>query len=339
MSRITELPSDFPGVAAAARGGARLVRSGLVANSVLTVVKLVAGLLGNSYALVADAIESATDMVGSLLVWGGLRIASRNPDERYPFGYGKAEPIAAAAVGALMLGTAGAIVIKAIREIRVPHSKPAAWTLVVLALVILLKEYLYRRSRAASRRNGSVALEADAWHHRADAFTSLAAFTGISIALIGGPGWAQADAWAALVAAFVIAVNGGGLIRISTRDLMDRAPEPELYSIVGEAALGTPGVLAIEKMKIRKSGMEHYVDIHVQALPTMSLRDAHNLSGRVKYAIRQAVPTAAGVLIHMEPFEPGSEKNSQDSAPPENKSKLLEGMSHENQDLNARMEE
>ena len=282
----------------------RLAQLGLVINAGLAVIKLLAGLLGNSYALVADAVESSTDMVGSLVVWSGLRIASRNPDERYPFGYGRAEALAAGGVSALMLGAATGIAIEAIAEIRTPHSAPAWWTLLVLALVIVVKEFLANRVMAVSEASGSVVVAADAWHHRADAISSGAAFIGISVALIGGPGWEPADDWAALVAAGVILVNGGLLMRTALRDLMDRAPEPAILATVSDAALTTPGVLAIEKLKIRKTGTAFYVDIHVQADPALSLHDAHILSGMVKSAIRQRVPAAMGVLIHMEPFEP-----------------------------------
>ena len=282
----------------------RLAQLGLVINAGLAVIKLVAGLLGNSYALVADAVESSTDMIGSLVVWSGLRIASKDPDELYPFGYGRAEALAAATVSAIMLGAATGIAIEAIAEIRTPHHAPAWWTLLVLAMVIVVKELLAKRVMAVSEVSGSVVVAADAWHHRADAITSGAAFIGITMALIGGPGWEPADDWAALVAAGVIVINGSLLMRTALRDLMDRAPEPAVLATVSDAALTTPGVLAIEKLKIRKSGTAFYVDIHVQADPALSLHDAHILSGMVKTAIRQRVPAAMGVLIHMEPFEP-----------------------------------
>jgi cation diffusion facilitator family transporter len=282
----------------------RLAQLGLVINAGLAVVKLVAGLLGNSYALVADAVESSTDMIGSLVVWSGLRIASKDPDDLYPFGYGRAEALAAATVSALMLGAATGIAIEAIAEIRTPHHAPAWWTLLVLAMVIVVKELLAKRVMAVSDLSGSVVVAADAWHHRADAITSGAAFIGITMALIGGPGWEPADDWAALVAAGVIVINGSLLLRTALRDLMDRAPEPAVLATVSAAALATTGVLAIEKLKIRKSGTAFYVDIHVQADPVLSLHDAHILSGMVKTAIRQRVPAAMGVLIHMEPFEP-----------------------------------
>ncbi len=285
----------------------RLAQLGLLVNAVLAVVKLVAGLLGNAYALVADAIESSTDIVGSLVVWSGLRIASRDPDERYPFGYGRAEAIAGGVVAALMLGAAVGVAIEAVREIRTPHHAPAPWTLGVLAVVIVVKELLAKRVLAASVATGSTAVAADAWHHRSDAITSAAAFVGIAVAIVGGPGWEPADDWAALVAASVIAVTGGMLLRTAARDLMDRAPGGALQEMVSSAALATSGVLAIEKLKIRKTGTAFYVDLHVQADPQLSLHEAHILSGRVKGAIRQQVPAAAGVLIHMEPFEPSEE--------------------------------
>ncbi|WP_439643740.1 cation diffusion facilitator family transporter [Gemmatimonas sp.] len=293
-----------PGPSASYASSQRLAQIGLAINAVLAVVKLVAGLLGNAYALVADAIESGTDMVGSLVVWSGLRIASRDPDERYPFGYGRAEALAGAVVALLMLGAAAGIAIESIREIRTPHRAPAPWTLAVLALVIVVKEVLAQKVLQAGAAHGSVAVAADGWHHRADAITSGAAFVGITFAVVGGPGWEVADDWAALVAAGIIVINGGVLIRTALSDLMDRAPAPVIHDTITAAAMGTSGVQAIEKLKIRKTGTAYYVDIHVQAEPTMSLHEAHILSGRVKTAIRHCVPAAAGVLIHMEPYEP-----------------------------------
>ncbi len=297
---MTTPPSAVPD----AQASQRLAQIGLLVNALLAIVKLVAGLVGNAYALVADAIESGMDMIGSVVVWGGLRIASRDPDEQYPFGYGRAEAVAGAIVASLMMGAAAGIAIEALREIRTPHHAPAPWTLGILIVVIVVKEVLAKRVLAVSEATGSVAVAADAWHHRSDAITSGAAFIGISIAILGGPGWEPADDWAALVAAAVIAINGLLILRTAVADLMDKAPAMTVIEAVSGAALGTSGVQAIEKLKVRKTGTAYYVDIHVQADPAMSLHEAHILSGRVKGAIRRRVPAAAGVLIHMEPFEP-----------------------------------
>jgi len=286
-----------------ARAGVRMVQTGLLVNVVLALVKFLAGVLGNSYALIADAVESTSDIVGSLIVWGGLRVAERSADNDYPFGYGKAESLAAAAVGLMLLAAAIGIAVEAVREIRTPHHAPAPFTLFVLVGVVLAKEVLFRRVLAAAEQTGSTAVTADAWHHRSDAITSLAAFVGISLALLGGPGWEQADDWAAIVASAVIVVSGLRVLRPALADLMDRAPDGGVLERVNGAADAVEGVLATEKLKVRKAGTEYWVDLHVQAEPGMSLHDAHELSGKVKSAIRRAVPEVAGVLIHMEPFE------------------------------------
>ncbi|HWA56874.1 MAG TPA: cation diffusion facilitator family transporter [Gemmatimonadales bacterium] len=284
--------------------GVRSAQIGMLVNTTLAVVKLVAGVVGNAYALIADAVESSADIFSSLVVWRGLRIASREADEAYPFGYGKAEPLAAAVVAIMLLGAALGIAVEAIREIRTPHHSPAPFTLVVLIVVVLVKETLFRRVLAVGHEVGSTAVKADAWHHRSDAITSVAAFIGISVALIGGPGWEMADDWAALFAALVIVVNAVRLLRPAIDDIMDKSPGAALEEKIARAALATDDVRAIEKLRTRKVGLGYQVDLHVQADPAMSLHAAHILSGRVKSAIRAAVPEVQVVLIHMEPHEP-----------------------------------
>lgn len=285
----------------------------MLVNALLALVKLVAGIAGNTYALVADAVESTADIFASLVVWGALRVAIRDPDEDYPFGYGKAESVAAAVVAIMLVAAAIGIGFEAIREIRTPHKTPAPWTLLVLVAVLFTKFVLFRRTLSIGEAAGSTAGKADAWHHLSDAITSAAAFVGISIALWGGPGWEQADDWAALFAAGVILYNGVLLIRPALHDLMDRMPGTEIIDAVRVAAVRVPSVLAVEKLSARKAGLVYYVDIHVQADPSMSLHDAHEVSGAVKSAIRRSVPTVAGVLVHMEPFE-GAQAVLSDSA-------------------------
>ena len=286
-----------------ARRGMQSAQLGLLVNTSLAIIKLVAGVLGNAYALVADAVESAADIFSSLIVWGGLRIASRQADEEYPFGYGKAEPLAAAVVALMLMGAAAGIAVEATREIRTPHHTPEPFTLVVLVIAILVKELLFRSVVQVGEEVASTAVKADAWHHRSDAITSAAAFVGITIALVGGPGWESADDWAALAASVVIVVNALLLLRPAVHDLMDRSPGGGILDRISTAALATPEVRHIEKLKVRKAGLGYYVDLHVQAEPAMSLHDAHVLSGCVKSAIRAAVPEVSGVLIHMEPHE------------------------------------
>jgi cation diffusion facilitator family transporter len=285
------------------RRALRSAQTGMLVNTVLAIIKFVAGIVGNTYALVADAVESTADIFSSLIVWSGLRIAGREADKDYPFGYGRAEALAGAIVSLMLIGAAIGIAVEAIREIRTPHHAPAPWTLGVLVAVIVVKEVLFRKVFTVGSEVGSRAVMTDAAHHRSDVVTSAAAFIGIGIALIGGPGWEVADDWAALLASVVILYNGVKMMKPALDDLMDRVPGEAIVETVSAAALGVEDVQAIEKLKIRKAGLNYFVDLHVQADPLMSLHDAHIVSGKVKGAIRKAVPEVEGVLIHMEPFE------------------------------------
>jgi cation diffusion facilitator family transporter len=282
--------------------GVRLARFGLLINGVLALVKLVAGVLGNSHALIADAVESFADLFSSLVVWGGLRLSARNADLAYHFGYGKAESLATAVVGLMLVGAASGIAIDSVREIRTPHHIPAPFTLAVLVLVIGVKEALFRFTRRGARELGSDLVAADAWHHRSDAITSGFAFVGISVALLAEAAWA--DDVAALGAAVIILVNGVRIVRPAVQDLLDRAPDAELLKGVEAVARTVPGVRHTEKLRARKSGARYLLEIHVQADPGLSLHAAHGLGHQVKSAICDGVPAVRDVVVHMEPFEP-----------------------------------
>lgn len=293
------------------RRGIRWAQLGLVVNTLLAGVKLVAGIVGNAYALVADAVESTADILSSLIVWGGLHVAGRDPDDTYHFGYAKAEVLAATIVALMLLGAAVAIGVESVQEIRRPHQIPAPWTLAVLVGVVVVKAMLSRRVGQVGHEIGSTAVQADAWHHLSDAITSSAAFAGILVAVLGyrrtgDIRWAQADDWAALLAAVVIGYNGLSMLRPALADLMDRSPGEAVVEAVRRAAAAVAGVRAVEKTYVRKAGMVCFVDIHVQADPAMSLHDAHELGGAVKAAIRKDVTNVRGVLVHMEPYQSGT---------------------------------
>jgi cation diffusion facilitator family transporter len=294
--------------------GVRAARLGLASNVGLVVIKISVGVVGHAYALVADGVESMADVLSSGIVWAGLRIADRPADDNHPFGHGKAEAIATAIVSLLLVGAAVWIAISAIHGISTPHRLPASYTLAVAAVVIVVKEMLYRRVRGVADQVGSTVVRADAWHHRSDAVSSAAAFIGIGVALlgnhfIGGPGWEAADDWAALVAAGIVAMNGVRTMQPAVAELMDAAPEPAFLARVEHAASTVPGVELIEKLKVRRSGFGYYVELHAQADPGMSLFDAHELSGQVKGAIQAVAPRVRGVLVHMEPFRPAAARH------------------------------
>ena len=286
-----------------AERGQRSTLVGMAVNIGLMLVKGVAGWLGNSYALIADALESATDLVTSFFVWLGLRTASRQPDANHPYGHGKAEPLAALLVALALWGAAALIAVQGIENIRTPHALPKPFTLVVLAAVVAIKEILFRRVARVGEEVDSNAVKADAWHHRSDAITSLTAFIGISVALIGGPGYESADDWAALVASVIIVYNAYHIFRPAFGEIMDETPPGDWKSEIEQIAGQVPGVHGIEKCYVRKMGLEYFVDLHLQVDGDLTVRQGHAIAHEVKEAIREQKSMIYDVLIHIEPAE------------------------------------
>ena len=304
MSANRPSASDSPITNAerAARGQASTLL-GIGANVALVLGKGTAGVLGNSYALIADAIESATDIVSSGIVWLGLRTAAREPDDNHPYGHGKAEPLAALLVAGALMAAAVYIAYESLVRIQTPHALPARFTLAVLAVIIILKETLYRRVLRVGTEVDSSAVKADAWHHRADAITSATAFVGISIALIGGPGYESADDWAALVACGFILYNAWHIFRPAFGEIMDEAPAGLWVADIRALAEAVPGVVATEKCFVRKMGFEFFADLHIVVDGAVSVREGHAIAGAVKAAIKRARPAVYNVLVHVEPHD------------------------------------
>jgi cation diffusion facilitator family transporter len=283
--------------------GLRSTILGILANAILAVIKGIAGVLGNSYALIADAIESTTDIASSLIVWGGLKISGIPPDIDHPYGHGKAEPLAATVVALFLFAVAIGIAIQSSREILVPHHAPAPFTLIVLVAVVITKESLFRFVFNVGKSIDSTAVKSDAWHHRSDAITSAAAATGISIALIGGPGYESADDWAALFASGIIAFNAFRILRPAINEVMDAAPTSEIEQAVRETARRVEGVIGLEKCRIRKMGLAYYVDLHVTVDGHIAVHEGHEIAREVKARILAAHANIADVLIHIEPSD------------------------------------
>jgi cation diffusion facilitator family transporter len=283
----------------------RYALAGLVANMLLAVVKLIAGVAGHSYALIADAIESLADIIGSGFIWGGLFISARPASDQHPYGYGKAEPLAALAVSFLVFLAGIGIAVEAVREIITPHHTPAWWTLAVLVLVVITKETFFRIGVRRARAEGSTAIATDAFHHRADAITSVAAFIGISIALIGKwktgtDAWAPADDIAALFASAIIVANAVRLMIPPLRELLDQQSDT-VAEEARQIASKVPGVVLVQKAFARKSGILYWIDMHVWMDGQMSVRDSHTVAHAVKDAVRAGLPNVRDVLIHIEP--------------------------------------
>jgi cation diffusion facilitator family transporter len=281
--------------------GLRAAVMAMAVSAVLGAVKVVAGVAGHSYALIADGVESLLDIVSSLAVWGSLKIAATDPNKRFPYGYGKVEPLAGLTIAAGLIIVAGVLAVQSIHEIRNPHRAPAPFTLVVLVIVVVIKELLFRWLVRTGREIESRAIESDAWHHRSDALTSLAAFIGISIALWGGKGYESADDWAALIACGVIAFNGYRLFRSAMADVLDAAPADETLLRIRAVAGAVDGVTGIDDCRARKSGLGWLVDIHVEVDGSLSVRKGHRIAHNVKDALLASDLAVLDALVHIEP--------------------------------------
>jgi cation diffusion facilitator family transporter len=286
---------------ASLKAGLRALIIGIVVNLTLAIIKIVTGVIGNSYALIADGIESTTDIFSSLIVWSGLRISARPPDEDHPYGHGKAESIAAGIAALGLLVAAALITVQSIREILIPHHAPKWFTLPVLFLVIVAKETLSRFVLKTSDSLQSTSLRVDAWHHRSDAVTSAAVFIGIAVALIGGRGYESADDWAALLACSVIAFNSIILLRSAIGEIMDATVSPETQHTIRQIASSIEDVSGVENMRIRKSGLGLLMDIHVQVDGTMSVTKSHEIAHRVKDRLLASGLQIQDVVVHIEP--------------------------------------
>lgn len=281
----------------------------IVGNAMLAVIKLLGGVFGNSYALIADAIESAVDVASSLIVLMGLHYANRPADKRHPYGHGRLEPLITFSVIGFLIVSAAVISYHAIQNIFTPHPLPKAWTLAVLAPIILWKEGSYRWVMARAKAINSSSLKADAWHHRADALTSLLAFVGISVALFLGEGYEAADDIAALFAAQIILYNCYLLFRPALGELLDEQVHDELEEQIREISADVQGVIATEKCYIRKSGLDYHVDLHAIVNGDLSVRQGHDIAHDLQDTLRNALPQIAQVLVHIEPHD--SEKSAE----------------------------
>ena len=301
------LADECHGIMSNEQKAIRTIYFSIAGNTCLALIKGISGVFGNSYALIADAIESTTDIFSSLLVLFGLKYAKKPADANHPYGHGKIEPLITFMVVAFLVTSATVIAYESIENIQSPHEAPEPWTLLVLGSIILWKELSYRLVLRKSRETHSSSLKADAWHHRSDAITSVMAFAGISIALIFGEGYETADDWAALLASLFILYNGYLIFRPALGEIMDEHVYDELQAEIREIALTVEGILDTEKCFIRKAGLKYHVDLHAVVDGDKSVKEGHRLAHELKDTLQARIPNLGHVLIHIEPYEkPGS---------------------------------
>lgn len=273
----------------------------IVGNTALAVIKWLAGYFGNSYALIADAIESTADIFSSIFVLLGIKYANKPADKNHPYGHGRIEPLVTFVVVGFLIVSATIIAYESIENIKTPHEAPKSFTLYILGAIIVWKEISYHMVMRKAKLTGSTALQADAWHHRSDAITSVAAFIGISIALIMGKGYESADDWAALLAAFIILYNSYRILKPALGEIMDKDMYEDMESSVCQFARSIEGVLNTDKCHVRKTGMTYYIDLHIIVDKNISVKEGHDIAHNLKDKIKEAMPEIADVLIHVEP--------------------------------------
>ncbi len=274
---------------------------GILISVILVVVKALTGKLGASYALIADATESGADILCSALLWVGLKVSLKPADDKHPYGHGKAEPLVALVIGLFLVAAAIFIAINAIHFIQTPHEAPKRFTLIVLLVVIAIKEVLFRYVLSVGRSLQSQAVIADAYHHRSDAISSVAAFIGIVVALILGDGYEGADDWAALFAACIIIYNAFHIIIPALNEIMDSAPANGIVEKIRNEAFSLPEVKKVEKCYVRKMGFDYYVDLHIHIDGALTVKEGHIIAHQVKDRLMESDQRIKNALIHVEP--------------------------------------
>lgn len=275
----------------------------IIGNLLLAISKAIVGVLGNSYALIADAIESTTDVFSSLLVLIGLKYSSKPPDENHPYGHGRAEALITFLVVGFLVISATIIAYESILQIQEPHQAPKAFTLIFLGIIIIIKETFFQIVNRKAKLTNSSSLKADAWHHRSDAITSVMAFIGISISLYLGKGYEAADDWAALFASAFIIYNAYLIFRPALGEIMDEHSHDEIVEKIKELALNVDGIIDTEKCLVRKTGMVYFVDLHIVVNGDISVREGHQLAHQLKSYLMNEIPEVADILMHVEPHQ------------------------------------
>ena len=273
----------------------------IVGNTGIALAKWITGFLGNSYGMIADAIESTCDILSSILTLFGLRYSNKPPDKNHPYGHGKVEPMVTFVVVGFLITSASIIAFKSIQHIQTPHNLPKPYTLIVLGFIIIIKEIFYRIVVRKSKEIKSSLLKADAWHHRSDAITSLAVFIGIAFALIMGKGYESADDWAALFAAVIIFFNSFLIFRPALGEIMDEHFYDDLILDIRRTAGNVEGVIATEKCNVRKFGLRYHIDLHATVDANITVKEGHDIAHNLTKELKDKLPEIADVLVHIEP--------------------------------------
>lgn len=295
------LPGN-PGAAPLYQEVNRAAWLGLGVNLSLGVMKIIAGSVAHSYALLSDAVNSLGDVVTTVVVLIALRLAQQPPDDEHPYGHTRAEAIAASNVALLIIISALALAWRTLDRPVGQAVIPPGWALVLAAVNVIIKEALYRYKLRVGTRTGSAAIIANAWDHRSDALCSFAVLVGLFLTRIGGQYGIWADTAASLLVIAVVVANGIVVFRRSVHELLDPQAGDDFVREIRGAAITMPGVLGVEKLWVRKSGLEFFADIHLEVDPEITVAEGHRIGHAVRDRLIEKFPPLRDVLVHLEPY-------------------------------------
>ena len=289
------------GVLGSERIGRRLALLSTAIGTLLAIVNIAVGLLAHSTALVSDGFENGADVISSGIVFFGLLLASRPPDQNHPYGHGRYETLAGLAVGGLLLLTGVGIFWRSFETLDRLQT-PQMFALYPLYVAAVVKMVLAVAKKRVGRRIGSSALEADAWHDITDLLSTAVAFCAIGLALLNPIRFGAADHVGGMLIGLIVVFVAVRLVWNTVAYLTDTMPGHELMEQIRPVALTIPGAMDIEKCYARRTGMKYHVDLHLEVDPELTVRASHEIARTVKNTIRARFDWVEDVLIHVEPF-------------------------------------
>lgn len=303
------------------RDSRRAALVGVIVSLGLGLLKLVGGLFGHSLGLVSDAVHSLVDAAISVALLMALTVAQRPPDKEHPYGHGRVEAVAGAGVALILLAVAAMIAFESVSSMTGPYQPPSGFVLVIAGGSAILQELLFRYMSRVARRTGSTALLGTAWDYRLDALGAISVMIGVGLARWADLRWA--DHAAAVLIALMVLWIGGRLLWENLQSLIDRQAGPEILQPVRTEAEAVPGVLAIEKLRVRRMGIEHIAEIHVQVDANATVRGGHDIAHAVKDRVVARVPSVSDVIVHVEPY--GVDEDADEAKSPMEADSLASG--------------
>jgi cation diffusion facilitator family transporter len=273
----------------------------MVVSGLLAAIKITAGLMGHSSAVVADGLESAGDVFASGIVLLGLTLAAKPADWNHPYGHGRIETVTGLFVGFTLVMAGLGISANALRTIGAAAPLPAPFVIWPLIGSAAAKSLLSGVKFHYGRKIRSAALVADAWNDSVDILSALAALAAVSFTIVAPYRFASADHWGAFAVGLIVIFTGIRVTRDTTLQLMDTMPDLESMAKVRNAALTVPGVRGVEKCYARKTGLQYHVDLHLEVDPAITVRQSHEIATHVRIVIKETLPWVADVLVHVEP--------------------------------------